>query len=164
MVTTPLRCCTSASWQRRVSRRCCCTSSSLSFSHEMLWHCSCSFCSWHCSSCGGGGLGQCLCSPPPTHSSAGIALRHSLRIHWSLPCAYTLPSGPMGDSRAAGVLDLQCHTGGSWSYFNALLFSPPCPNLLAPEQPLISGCCYLLTLAFYCAFHDFELPELSLKL
>ena len=88
----------------------------------------------------------------------------NLRIHWSLPCTYRLPSGPTGDSRAAGVLDLQCHTGGSWSSFNALLFSPPCPNLLAPEQPLISGCCYLLTLAFYCAFHDFELPELSLKL
>ena len=88
----------------------------------------------------------------------------SLRIHWSLPCAYRLPSGPVGDLRAAGVLDLQCHIGGSWSYFNALLFCPPCPNLLAPKQPLILGCCYLLTLAFYCAFHDFELPELSLKL
>lgn len=41
----------------------------------------------------------------------------------------------------------------------------PSQKLLVPKLPLTSGCCYLLTLAFYnCRFHDFELPELSLKL
>lgn len=41
---------------------------------------------------------------------------------------------------------------------------PPSPNLLAPKLPLTCDCCYLLSLALYCGFHESELPELSLQL
>lgn len=42
---------------------------------------------------------------------------------------------------------------------------PVSQSLLAPTLPLTSGCGYLLTLRFYnSGFHDFELPELGLKL
>lgn len=89
-----------------------------------------------------------------------LADTDSLRADRSLPLAglsssVALECGRRATGAARGQRRLLC--------LSALVHFPP--NLLAPKLALTSFCCYLLTRAFFDrGFHDFELPELSLKL
>lgn len=52
-----------------------------------------------------------------------------------------------------------------WRLVFHSVLSATFPKPLGTKLSLTSGCCYLLTWAFYdCGCHDFELPELSLQL